>query len=287
LEFYLGLKLYAGSNIPYYLNPNHPNYEKWKRSRENSLLRGKFVYDLIGTKIKLSNCKILDFGSGFGGTILNFANDNNQLFSVEIDIYKLKLQFCHPLLIKINANTINLPFKEKSFDIIILQDVIEHIENPTSIIKKLITLLKDDGLIYLSTPNKLSILNLISDPHWSLPLISLMSRNFIKKFIIPIFRPMEKNRTGIAQLLSLNYLIKTFQEQNLHYELNTTFAVHSLFMEPKKIAWSKFHLTLLSILKKLKLHKTIIRFSNNKPGILNNFITPTFYFILRKNPQIN
>jgi len=42
---------------------------------------------------------------------------------------------------------------DKQWDIIILGDVIEHVSDPVEAIEKLYLLLKDDGVIWLSTPN--------------------------------------------------------------------------------------------------------------------------------------
>ena len=47
----------------------------------------------------------------------------------------------------------SLAFKEKSFDIIICADILEHLLDPLSILKKLKKYLKDDGYFILSIPN--------------------------------------------------------------------------------------------------------------------------------------
>lgn len=281
MEYFLGKKLYDGDK-PYYLNPKHPNYKKWERSRENSILRGSFVYQLIKSKRDLTNCVILDIGSGFGGTLINFASDSNKLYSLEIDKYKLYAQPDHPSILKINADAFNLPFENKTFDVIILQDVIEHVENPFLLLEKVSTKLKDDGIIYLSTPNKFSIINLISDPHWGLPFVCLLNRKTIQRIVIPTFRPLEKNRTGIAQLMSLKQLLKMFEKLNLSYVLSTSYAVNSMFESPEKIAWSSLHLIIIKLIKKIKLDFLIKKISNDRIGFLNRFITPTFYFLLFK-----
>ena len=44
-------------------------------------------------------------------------------------------------------------FNQEKYDIIILADVIEHLKSPDILLEKLITILKDDGLILVSIPN--------------------------------------------------------------------------------------------------------------------------------------
>lgn len=281
MEFVRGLGLSTGNN-PYYLNPQHPNFERWQRSFKTAFERGKFVKSLV-EKFKPSNglC-ILDVGSGFGGTIQNFLDETNYIYSVEIDENKLKFQPDNQNLFKQKIDAFQLKFEEGKFDLIILQDFIEHMETPGEFINFISNFLKKDGIIYLSTPNKLSIINLISDPHWGFPLVSLFSRKLIKKIFIPLFRPLEKDRIGIAELISLKSLRKIFSEAELDYHLHTKFAAQEFFRNPHQFIWSDLHLFFFRILNYLKLEKLILKIVNNKAGFLNNFITPTFFFILKK-----
>ena len=47
-----------------WLDEKHPNFERWKRAREFSIDRGKFVMSVISKVRKCQNLKILDIGSG-------------------------------------------------------------------------------------------------------------------------------------------------------------------------------------------------------------------------------
>jgi SAM-dependent methyltransferase len=56
--------------------------------------------------------------------------------------------------IKVDFNNVNsLPLSEKSFDIGLCQEVIEHIENPWRLLRLARKYIKDGGLFYLTTPN--------------------------------------------------------------------------------------------------------------------------------------
>jgi 2-polyprenyl-3-methyl-5-hydroxy-6-metoxy-1,4-benzoquinol methylase len=56
----------------------------------------------------------------------------------------------------------------KGFDLIILTEVIEHINNPRDIINNISNLLKQDGYLYITTPNFSSIDRLIMGPQWGM-----------------------------------------------------------------------------------------------------------------------
>ncbi len=185
-------------------------------------------------------------------------------------------------ILKINGDALTLPFNKNSFDLIILQDVIEHLPEITNLNKVLFDILKDDGIIFISTPNKFSLLNIISDPHWGMPIVSLLTREKIKKYFLRFFRKQDFVRNDIARLFSLNELKKIFEDKFV-LTLNTKFAVQKLFNGHKGIVWSSFHLFLLKIILSLKLDKLIVKITNDKFGLLNKYITPTFYLILKKD----
>lgn len=272
----------------YYKNPSHPNYKRWERSKKLSYLKGLFIKSLIEKHFNIENKNIVDIGSGYGGTLRNFINERNKLFSIDLNIDRLKFQ--KSLLKNVNficADVNMLPLKNIFFDIIILQDSIEHFDNPSNVIKIVSEFLKPEGLIYLSTSNRCSVFNFLSDPHWGVPFVSLLQREQIKKYFIPVFRKSEINRKGIAELMSLPTIVSIMKNHGLKFKLNTTAAVKALSTNPDYILWSNFHLSLTKVVRVLRLNKVLKLIANDKFGIVNKFFTPTFYFIIQKNDAKN
>lgn len=268
-------------NEPIWLDKAHPNFSRWQKGRDTATDRGKFTVTIIEQYKICNNLTVLDLGSGEGGTT-EFLSINNNVFSVDINLVRLLRQPTSSGSYKINADAMKLPFKRNSFDLIILQDVIEHIENNSLLLEELSVYLKDDAVIYLSTPNKFSVFNIISDPHWGLPLLCLFNRSYIKKYFLSRFRKEEAKRKDIAELLSLNEFLSLSSAAYKPY-LNTVTAVQELLKGNKGIVWSNFHLSLIRIIKAIKLNKLLILIANNKPGIVNKYLTPTFYIILMKH----
>ena len=274
----------AEKQIPW-LDEKHPNYERWKRAREISIERGKFVLSIISKVRNCQNLKILDIGSGKGGTSEVLSNDN---ILISFDMNKIRLLRQQNSFSNFNllcGSSSSLPFKNNSFDLIILQDVLEHLDNREELINSIYNLLNDNGMIYLSTPNKFSVINIIADPHWGVPLVSILKRDSVKKYFLKYFRKSEMNRNDIAELLSLKNIYELFVDK-FEMELFTIHSVNELFKGNKGIVWSDFHLKLLHILKKVKLDKVITTLANNRMGFINRFFTPTFYIILKVNKSI-
>jgi len=268
----------------HWLDEDHPNYERWKRAREISIERGKFVRSIISKDCKCQNLKILDIGSGEGGTSEVLSEDN---FVTSFDMNKIRLLRQQNSFSDINllcGSSSSLPFKNNSLDLIILQDVLEHLDNKEKLINNIYNLLNDNGMIYLSTPNKFSVVNIIADPHWGVPLVSLLKRESVRKYFLNYFRKSEMNRKDIAELLSLKNIYELFADK-FEVQLFTLHSVNELFKDNKGIVWSDFHLKLLHILKKVKLDKVIISLANDRMGFLNRFFSPTFYMVFIKKAK--
>jgi SAM-dependent methyltransferase len=320
---------------PAWLDKSHPNFLRWKRARELSVERGKFVRSIVSQKLPVKNLTVLDLGSGEGGTS-RVLSDDNFVVSFDLSLIKLQRQLLNVIpkdpdfnletekslknniviskegsypteksstisqtgflprqvgiemtainypndLAFVNGNALQLPFEDHSFDLIIIQDVIEHLNDIKFLYIEIKRVLKLKGMIYLSTPNKYSLFNFLSDPHFGLPVVSVLKREQIKKYFLKYFRKNDYNRKDVAQLLSLNGLGKLFS-QNFDLHLNTKFVVKELFNGNKGIVWSDFHLKLISFCKIIKLDWVVNKIANDKLGILNKFFTPTFYVIFK------
>ena len=264
-----------------WLNPEHPNFERWKRARELAVDRGKFVKSIIE---KYSICKdltVLDLGSGEGGTSVVFS-EQNQVFGYDLNLSRLERQKnnlanCY----KINGDALKLSFRDNSFNLIILQDVLEHLNSTSLLISEIVRVLKPEGLIYISTPNKYSVFNFLADPHWGFPVISILKRERIRKIFLKYFRKDEINRKDIPELLSMNEIYKYFGKY-FQINLETKHSVERLINRDKGLVWSNFHLTIIKFVRKIKAEKILVLMANNRKGIINKYFNPTFYLTARK-----
>jgi 2-polyprenyl-3-methyl-5-hydroxy-6-metoxy-1,4-benzoquinol methylase len=220
-------------------------------------------------------------GSGEGGTSKIF-DDENIVISADLSLLRLQRQRINlKTQNSVNCNAMILPFKNSCFDVVILQDVFEHIIDKKILITAIKKVLKPDGILYLSTPNKFSLLNILSDPHWGMPLVSLLKRETIRNYFLKYFRKSEIDRNDLAELSSLKEIYRLFSDE-FEINLHTKFAVKNLFGQNNGIIWSDFHLSLIRFLKTLSIEQLIIKFANDDNGIINKFFTPTFYFVMKR-----
>lgn len=97
--------------------------------------------------------KILNIGGGTGQVSAIYKNIGFEVYNLDIEI---ALQDERNIKFDLNQGS-NLPFPNEYFDIIVCQEIIEHIENPWKLLRDASRVLKKDGLIIVSTPNILSL----------------------------------------------------------------------------------------------------------------------------------
>ncbi|MDD5530685.1 MAG: class I SAM-dependent methyltransferase [bacterium] len=100
--------------------------------------------------LKDKNIKILDGGCGTGS---NFSCLTDYGIVFGADNSRIAIQFAKKQNKKLVASTIeNLPFKQNAFDIIVLLDVLEHIELEHSALLTIKKTLKNKGYLIITVP---------------------------------------------------------------------------------------------------------------------------------------
>ena len=97
---------------------------------------------------------LLDIGCGMGTFLACVRKNTNwKIEGIEPSSYGCESAF-EKLGLSVRQTTLeDAPFAARSFDVITLWDVLEHVENPRSTLKKVHRLLKEDGVVLISMPN--------------------------------------------------------------------------------------------------------------------------------------
>jgi ubiquinone/menaquinone biosynthesis C-methylase UbiE len=246
----------------------HSDYEVWEHNNISAYERCKLVKNIIEQYLECEGLNILNLGPDNGG-IPQVFSPANKITSFDNSYLRLKKHTAINNNGQIEGDFLFLPFKKKSFDLIIIQNVIEQISNVEKFLEGLDGIVKDNSIIYLCTPNKLSILNILSDPYSGLPFAALSVRGRTGKNINKYF----------FRFFSLRRLKKYFR--NREFRLNTIQSLQFMFNN-KHINDLSSHPAWIKFLKMTGFYTIVLKLANNKAGFINSYLTPTFYLVLRK-----
>jgi 2-polyprenyl-3-methyl-5-hydroxy-6-metoxy-1,4-benzoquinol methylase len=192
--------------------------------------------------------KVLDVGSGAGRTLrkLKALGKASQIVGIEINQNATADSSDHLDRLFIgDVETIDLPYPEKYFDYILLADVLEHLINPSDVLRKCRNLLSDAGYIIASIPNikhySVLLALILFDEFKYTDRGGLLDtshlRFFTKKGIIRMFRD---EQLEVADLVAIHW--QTPVERALHaskitsrlLDSNTFFASQYLIKAKKR-----------------------------------------------------
>lgn len=115
-------------------------------------LRNKYYIDIPYIN-NLPPGKILDAGAGFG-FLLSAITSEWEKYAIELSEFCVKhIKGNYPEISVRSEKLENASFEDESFDVIYCHHVIEHVEDPHSVMHNLSRMLKKGGLMIMAAPN--------------------------------------------------------------------------------------------------------------------------------------
>lgn len=129
------------------------------------------------------DCTVLDVGSGTGSVSLSLARYSRNVVGIEPNEEYVKRARAKAIEMRLeNATFLQLTaddyHTEDRYDVVILSDVLEHVERQRELLVKCLSLLEEGGVLYLNTPNKWYPM----EPHFRLPFLSWLPDNLANHY---------------------------------------------------------------------------------------------------------
>lgn len=157
--------------------------ESWRSYSHREIQRGREIARMIRERIPLEGRRVLDVGCGHGGMLISFAEQGADAVGVEIDDDRFQVGRKRLKDLGIAADyrmqDICAPDALErlgTFDVIVAQDVLEHVMDPGAAIRSMSLLLRRGGVIYVQVGNKYSFDQLQADHHYRLAGITVLAR---------------------------------------------------------------------------------------------------------------
>ena len=124
----------------------HPSYV-WRRGQDRRL-------NLMRQYVELRRKRILDIGCGLGMYVSQFRRFSEDVYGVDVDPDKVAQASQYLPNLRI-APAEELPFDDECFDVILLNEVIEHVDDDRRTIREAFRVLAPGGHIIIYAPNRL------------------------------------------------------------------------------------------------------------------------------------
>lgn len=160
------------------------NFDTWKRLYQSEYPRGFLIIETLrkyAPDFKVRGSRVLDIGCGDAGAIIAFAEEGASAAGIELSDLSLQRGRLraedHNVKIELKkAVAEEIPFEDSSFDLVMLDNVLEHVTDRPKTLREIRRVLKPGGLLYMVTPKPFSLYSLWNDPHYDLAGLVLMPR---------------------------------------------------------------------------------------------------------------
>ncbi|MBI3252802.1 MAG: methyltransferase domain-containing protein [Candidatus Omnitrophica bacterium] len=138
-----------------------PEYLKEEKGRR---AQGRVVLKRI-SRFKRTG-KILDIGCGPGFLLDEAKNQGWETAGVDLSAWAKAHSRDHFGIDVFQGSLEEARFPDRTFDAVVMMDVIEHLEDPKRVLKEIRRILKNDGVLYVSTPDIQSFLSRALRARW-------------------------------------------------------------------------------------------------------------------------
>lgn len=119
--------------------------------------RIRFIVRFL-TKKHPTGAKVLDIGSAQGNISLLLSEKGRHFSCICYDLKEAFLRYSHlkyekGIVYWVCGDAMSLPFKKNSFDVVILGEILEHLNEPLEILNQARLMLNARGMIVITTPN--------------------------------------------------------------------------------------------------------------------------------------
>jgi SAM-dependent methyltransferase len=160
------------------------NFDTWKNLYISEYARGHDVVRTIrkyAPALPIEGARILDVGCGDAGLPIAFAEAGARVCAIEPDPRsvqrgRVRVQE-HGVSVDLRRGVAEtLPFPDAAFDLVVLDNVLEHVTDPARTLAEIHRVLAAGALLYLVTPKPLALYSIWNDPHYDLAGLVLMPR---------------------------------------------------------------------------------------------------------------
>lgn len=134
-----------------YMGPNEYKFMYEMEKEHWWFVSHRMLFSKLITELRFQNPKILDVGAGTGAKLQIFQTVGQ---ATGVEISPKAIEFCGKRGLRnvIQGSAEQLPFPDKSYDLIVYSDILEHLPDPVQALREGGRVLRDSGKIIVTVP---------------------------------------------------------------------------------------------------------------------------------------
>lgn len=161
---------------------NYSDINRDMLEKSGRLKKAMKIINVLQTEIGLSDKKCLDIGCS-GGIITSYlSNYFSEIVGCDIDekaINKATAEYTTDTCRFVCADSMNLPFDDNSFDVVICNHIYEHVPDSSILISEIYRILKRGGICYFGAGNRY----MIKENHYKLYFLSWLPQFLADRYL--------------------------------------------------------------------------------------------------------
>ena len=181
--------------------PEESIYEQSLRWNLGHVERGEEYVAAVRPYIAIAGSRVLDVGSGSGGVCIAFARHGAHCSGVEPNpqrhAWSLVRTRDHGVQADLRLATLEQAgFADRSFDIVVATDVLEHVADYRVPIREMCRILAPGGVIFATVPNAFHLRNILSENHTGLFGLVLIPARWRAFYAVKVRRAVKEYTVG-------------------------------------------------------------------------------------------
>ncbi len=243
----------------------HPRYHVYRSYELKAVERGQAALQEVRQHTDIQGKLVLDAGCGTGGISVAFAREGGRVVGVNsggtspltmrLRLARARARDEKADIALICCDAQRLPFRDGVFDVILCNDVIEHVDSPNELAGEVSKALNPQGILYLTAPNRFSPPNILKDGHYGMFGVAVLPRTLARVYVTKV-RKREKTYS-VGHIPTYRSLLKMFAQHGIRLDLRVN-NIRELLLNPASIEDSGFRRTGI-LLRRLRLDRLAAR----------------------------
>ena len=195
----------------------------WLDFALSSVARGRQVVATMGGRPVFGGRRVIDIGCAYGGFLVAAAEAGaKQVTGIDIDSSLLELARLQLSdyqreadLRLLDVTRPDAPDDVGRFDLVICNDVIEHVDDPAALVRNIAALLVPGGSVYIQIPNGQAVEFMSKDGHYGLFGITLLDRMRAEQWWSTVYG----GRYTVGHYAPLGYYLDAFSQAGIAVRL--------------------------------------------------------------------